>query len=688
MRRYSFGFFNSTRFDRTADRFGSFRRDRRGNIGMIFVLMSGALFLFVGGAVDYSRWNAIRADMIESMDAASLAVAQLQTDDDTLSPAQLEAFGDQFFLENFNFEDKMLTGWDVTFAVQSSGNIRTCMSGEIRTYLLRIAHINELDMNKCVEITPEGAGRIELALVLDVTGSMSGQKINDLKSAVTEMLDVMYDDDETTSDNVRIGVVPFNQHVNPGGSDSWDATWGDQNARSFYHGKRFIHVDQTGAVDAGTKVNHYRLYDSFDDPNRAWEGCVEARPYPLDEIDTVPGGPLTSADITAAMATPAYEEDADVRDAYTFKPDYAHGMTATMLAHPDNSRWVPIFLGDTVDCNSFKECKNNDGRANDEGYVDGVFWDGEWYTDPDDDNGRGIYESAYNFNGNQRYLVSDRETTYENWNPVGFAHYLTPMIYFRDVSSGSTSDAEFEDWMDFNKVIDENQEYIFRMGYVGWWDPVTETYKYKYEYNQSSGNPNPSDCPPPIVPLTDNRATIENYVNALSAGGPTNVPNGAAWGWRVVSPGAPFTEAIGPGEIGVDNTTDGDWQKAVLIMTDGDNVFSERSTHWGSSPSAYGYESEERMGDGVDDASNNTNNDMEGEADKKLLRICHRMKQEDILVYAIVFDVGIGSDIENAMKSCASSDTAPFFYNAANGADLEEAFGLIASDLVKLHVSQ
>lgn len=684
MRKYLLGVFQSTHLERTTDRIRKFRRDRRGNIGMIFVLMSGALFLFVGGAVDYSRWNAIRADMIESMDAASLAVAQLQTDDDTLSASQLEAFGDQFFLENFNYEDKMLTGWDVTFAVQSSGNIRTCMTGEIRTYLLRLAHINELDMDKCVEITPEGAGRIELALVLDVTGSMNWNddggthKMTALKDAVDELLDVLYDDGETTSDNVRLGVVPFNQHVNAGGATSWDdANWGDQNAASFYHGQRFFHVDSSGNIDMNTKVNHYRLYDS--DPDRSWGGCVESRPYPLDEMDTEPGVALSSADITAAMTAPSYsdEPDSTVRDAFTNMPSLPNGMSTNAVASVDNSRFVPVFLPDEPDCGS-SACKySNSGTTN------GYNWFGYWFDDPDDVSG--ISESSY---GNRDYVDDYRYTRYNQGTP--FEKYVGIAYYIREVIRGNITDTAFDNWLTYYGASNYGtDEFIGRAGYVGWWNSATQTYDYKLDLpkGSSSDGPNPQNCPPAITPLTNDRSVIEAAKTALTPNGGTNIPIGAVWGWRVVSPEAPFTEAIGPGEIGVDNTTDGDWQKAVLIMTDGFNDFSDDSTHFGSSPSAYGFEIEERLGDGIDEADDGTPN-MEDEADNKLLRICRRIKEDDILVYTIVFDVSVGSNIETIMKSCASEPTSPFFYNAANGADLEEAFGLIASDLVKLHVSQ
>ncbi len=674
----------------------AFGADKRGNIAMIFVLMSGVLFLFIGGALDYSHWNAIRTDMLESMDAATLAVAQLKEDDDSLTDTQLEAFGDQFFLENFKYENRLQPGWDVDFEVQSSGNIRTCMDGDVETYLLGVAKIHFLEMDKCVEITPPGSGRIELALVLDVTGSMDGQKMTDLKSSVDELLNVLYDTGETLSDNVRIGVVPFNQHVNVGGATSWDdANWGDQGADSFYHGWRFFHVDETGTVQAGTTVNHYRLYDS--DPDNSWTGCVEARPYPLDELDTVPGVALASSDITSAMATPSVtdEPDADVRDAFTNAPSFPHSMTATQLASADNSRFVPVFLPDTPDCGFSYDCSYGV-----DGTVNGIYWYGLWLDDPDDDiSSPNDEESDYDnpFSGNE-YINDYRYTNYTQGTP--FEKYVPIFTHFRWVRYGSVSDPDFLDWMNRNGANHSSSyyrhEYIARTGYPGWWNPVDQEYDHKYDLPKATpaagedpAGPNPYDCPPPVTPLTNDRTVIEAAKNALVADGGTNVPNGAIWGWRLVSDEAPFTESYGPGDTGPNNTTEGDWQRAVLIMTDGNNDFSDLSTHWQSYPSAYGFEVEERMGDGIDEAdSSSTTNDMEDQADEKLLRICHRMKQENILVYTIVFDVSVGSRIEGIMQSCASKPSSPFFFNASTGTDLETAFSTIAQDLVSLHVSR
>ena len=67
----------------------------------------------------------------------------------------------------------------------------------------------------------------------------------------------------------------------------------------------------------------------------------------------------------------------------------------------------------------------------------------------------------------------------------------------------------------------------------------------------------------PIVALTDSRASIEAGIDAMVARGNTNLPEGLMWGWRVVSPGLPYTEGK--------SFTDKEWRKVVVFMTDGDN---------------------------------------------------------------------------------------------------------------------
>ncbi|TAN61921.1 MAG: pilus assembly protein, partial [Magnetospirillum sp.] len=86
--------------------------------------------------------------------------------------------------------------------------------------------------------------------------------------------------------------------------------------------------------------------------------------------------------------------------------------------------------------------------------------------------------------------------------------------------------------------------------------------------NPSNGNgstgPN-LGCPTAITPLTNVKADLQAAVNAMAAWsrGGTLGDIGMAWGYRVISPESPFTEAQ---PWGTKNLT-----KAVIMMTDGVN---------------------------------------------------------------------------------------------------------------------
>jgi len=676
-----------------------------GNIAMLFAFMAIALFFFVGGAVDYSRMNAVRADMIESMDAAGLATARLAAADSSLTDAELEDYGKRFFLANFRHA-AFLENLNITFDFSNDAVIAPCVEGQLDTYLLRVVHIDKFDMDSCVEVTKQGSGKVELALVLDVTGSMGSfaggeKKIDSLRTAVDQLLDVLYGD-ATTSENLKIGIVPFAAYVNAGGASSWQMSWADQNAEAYYHGAHFIHVDENGVVDASKKVNHFNLFDSVTGGD--WEGCVEARPFPLDELDVPPGGSAMASELSAAMDVPSeYQsggsaEAARMKLAFSNAPDFA--LSTATLTNPDNFRWIPLFYPDEPDCNA-----NWKGRcpasgtatwARTETFTVGgssfsqTFWR-SWFTDPSYD---GKIENSYwnrNFIDDEKYtgrLVGEPAGRYakivQDFQALGktpYASLTSDQQDWHDVMTDLGVD-EFYD-VDITASNDtsvaDSDEYILRNSYVGWWNPASETYKYKYDRSPklTSGDGPNRDCPTEILPLTDDRDAIEAHMAKLVPDGNTNSANGAVWGWRLLSNDAPFTEGVGPSDDDF-----GDWQKAVVLMTDGVNTVSKLTTHWGSDLSAYGFARESRMGKSMNDATK-----MRNEIDNKLLRICHRMKEEGYLVYTIMFDLKSASTA-TVFKACATEPNAPYYFDAVTAADLKDAFGAIAADLVDLHISK
>ncbi len=246
------------------------KSDRRGNVAMLFGLTIIPLTLTIGMAIDYSRALKVRQQIGSAIDAAALSVASVAG----LSEEQIEQKAQQFFDANFPAEQ---AGAVAQISVTSDDNkVTITATGHIETSFLALAGLNQIDVGGFVEVTKKQR-KIELVMVLDNTGSMSWNgKIDALKDASEQLVDILFGE-ETTSDDLKIGLVPFAAAVNIG-AGQLGSGWIDVNAQSSIAGEDF---------QPGTNV--LTLYDGID--NRQWNGCVRARPEPYDTQDE-PASPV------------------------------------------------------------------------------------------------------------------------------------------------------------------------------------------------------------------------------------------------------------------------------------------------------------------------------------------------------------------------------------------------------------
>ncbi len=176
----------------------------------------------------------------------------------------------------------------------------------------------------------------------------------------------------------------------------------------------------------------------------------------------------------------------------------------------------------------------------------------------------------------------------------------------------------------------------------------------------SNSDPN-SQCPNlRIVPLTNNKSTLDATVDRLdnsNVAGNTYGNIGMVWGWRVISPEAPFSQGSPYG--------DPDWSKAVIMMTDGDNTMHPTYSVYGPT------------------SSHNLDAD---DLDDRFAQTCENMKAEGIAVYTITFQSAISNATRQIFRTCASSPD--HYFNAPSNADLEAAFRRIANQLSQLHLSK
>ena len=112
-------------------------------------------------------------------------------------------------MRSANTEDVQLT--------QTGEKISLSVHGTVDTVLLRIVNIDYFNLNVANEVT-RSANNIEVALVLDITGSMcipDCTKLNNLKVAAKDMVDMIVQDVQTPY-YTKMAIVPYSSMVNVG----------------------------------------------------------------------------------------------------------------------------------------------------------------------------------------------------------------------------------------------------------------------------------------------------------------------------------------------------------------------------------------------------------------------------------------------------------------------------------------
>jgi Flp pilus assembly protein TadG len=199
--------------------------------------------------------------------------------------------------------------------------------------------------------------------------------------------------------------------------------------------------------------------------------------------------------------------------------------------------------------------------------------------------------------------------------------------------------------------------------------------RYTGKYNKpnvtsSSNGPN-KNCPPrPILALSDTKSTVINAINSLQPNGYTNIPAGLLWGWRVLSPSAPFTEAEAYDED--------ERVKAIVLLTDGSNDPGRVYNHNGSNYNAFGYPAEGHLGSTSGSTARAT-------LDAKTQAICNNIKAKGILIYTIGFRVS-SSSTHALLRNCATKPD--MYYNSPSNSQLAAIFADIAQGLSELRIAQ
>jgi Flp pilus assembly protein TadG len=240
--------------------------DESGAVAIIFALTLVPLIGFGGLALDYARVSMSHAMLQSAVDSAGLTVAHLPPD---TSVAVVEQ-------KALAWVKGRLAGQDVgpvtLTATRDGKKISFSATTNVETTLFRILRKEPVAVTATSEVS-WSIGKVEVALVLDNTGSMQGPKLTNLKKAARSLVDKLKSA-ASYPDQVKVGVVPFAATVNVG-SHHEGKFWMDKGGSPLNREIFFQAPNQ----------NRFALFKKL---GQDWGGCVEGRAIPYDVQDTPP----------------------------------------------------------------------------------------------------------------------------------------------------------------------------------------------------------------------------------------------------------------------------------------------------------------------------------------------------------------------------------------------------------------
>lgn len=192
-------------------KFELFFKNSSGQITIMTAVLIAPLLLFIGGGLDWSQKIQAQTKMQSTMDSAILAVARKLSVDKDLSQQDMKDTAQIIFDANLSIGG----GVDIDdfTIVNNDGLLKMTQTAEVSTNFLKLANIQSMGVSVASEVVVNFDG-VDLALAVDLSGSMGGTKIRELRKATEILLDELTIADVSA---MRVSFIPWTRGVNVGG---------------------------------------------------------------------------------------------------------------------------------------------------------------------------------------------------------------------------------------------------------------------------------------------------------------------------------------------------------------------------------------------------------------------------------------------------------------------------------------
>lgn len=674
--------------------FRSFRADERGAFAVMFGVMAIVLVALGGAVVDYVTLEQGRNRAQLALDAAALAL-QPRIFDKNYDSAEVQRLAEAFLKERIG--NSSITAEIVnTVGNKDDGSLYFQAQITVPTIFVSLVGVQSLQSAIESEATRKKLA-LEVVMVLDNSGSMASEnrmtRLVDAAKCATYIL--MYSEVQNAVgnsntcvptataelvENVRIGIVPFTMFVNVGANNA-NASWIDRTGASAIHFDNFDNDDDEDRLVLASGTHSFPTRQQlFAATGQAWRGCVDARPHIksgtlpteyLDTDDTLPTGGNT-------LYVPQFSPDM----AYgTGSNNYINNTVAIVNStYLNNIGWANANYDSPAICDrpaqGATKCNIEEQRIR----TNGV-WGSPYLTKGTVDNG-----SPINFVSSALY-------------PNAFYGRTPPNCACRTPSYSASG------WT----AVSGNNNAQVRTGsctsFVPFGLSTRELQERTCKYRQNIGaqgfssGPNADCTRTPILPLTSNPATVISTIGNMVAEGGTNIHEGTAWGFRVLTPGEPFTEGAKDDEA---------TSKILIIMTDGENTDYNLSNYCNDAMrslngkcynTAYGFPNNSKNTSATSTSGGNierlgsmssTNAQLVVAMNERTSQTCTNAKEAGITIYTI----GLATDkvsqstpevVRAMLAGCASTPERARL--PAQSSELKAVFESIANELSALRLA-
>lgn len=641
------------RLTRTARSFvARFAEGRRGNVAMLFALALPVLLMVSLGAIDIHQASKVKADLQDALDAAALAAARTNfTADEDLNRIGLAALKANMPAYFHADEDGKLLRDEASFKLEENTVVATARV-DVKVLVANIVlppYGQLLDDYLPVGSRSEvlrASRDIEVGLVLDVTGSMKGTRIGNLKDAARELVKIVVQDaDKQSPFYSRMAIIPYSSGVN---LDASASGFGDY--RTLARGAPPPAHGISGAEwSIGSQITMTGVTKST--------GVVAASRHGLSDGDFVW---IRGVSGMTQLNNRAFRVTGSARDSLKLETwsgsTWSSVNTSNYNSYSSGGKLQKCLVSD---CSVVITAAGHDLRATDAdtGTPGTVYIRNVGGMTQINDKGFEIANVTSNsfsigVNGASYGVYSSGGDAFCGYDGCEYRVY-------RNVS-GNVLSRRISDCVTERSGADYNTEVSASASNVGRLYP--------------SGSGDNICTKSPILPLTADRDAMYNLIgvssdvrSGLQAGGFTAGQIGLAWGWYAVSPEFSSFWPTAPAEYNPQRTL-----KAVVLMTDGEFNMSHCS----------GVMARNAGTGGADRIACDAARDSYTQA----RALCSAIKDQGVVLYTVGFQVSATSTAGRFLEGCASG--AERFHTAISSADLTEAFKAIGRDITRLRIAR